>query len=272
MTHRIEPATSSTSAAPLHLPSLPLPPQVAFTANVGNDATTVRTDVAAIRADAAGGPPAARPPPPCRSPFDRLTVYYDIVGVPAASAGSLAARLAAAGSADRLKLLLRQRAGEARRLGSGAGWQLDVFGAAGDGHTCMCTCVVFISNRLVVTNDTARKRVPQATSAEIASSTAAGLGVEAVQVLDTALGGIAVPQPVAPAAPPQPAEASAAGAASAVGAPVAASTTSSGDSGSLSAGAIAGIALGAAAAAPVVFGEQIHLLYGDTTPRRTLQC
>jgi len=229
VTHRIEPATSSTSAAPLHLPSLPLPPQVAFTANVGNDATTVRTDVAAIRA-------------------------------------------AAAGSADRLKLLLRQRAGEARRLGSGAGWQLDVFGAAGDGHTCMCTCVVFISNRLVVTNDTARKRVPQATSAEIASSTAAGLGVEAVQVLDTALGGIAVPQPVAPAAPPQPAEASAAGAASAVGAPVAASTTSSGDSGSLSAGAIAGIALGAAAAAPVVFGEQIHLLYGDTTPRRTLQC
>ncbi len=271
MTHRIGPATSSTTAAPLHLPSLPLPPQVA-TANVSNDGATFRTDVAAIRADAAGGPPAARPPPPCRSPFDRLTVYYDIVGVPAASAGSLAARLAAAGSANRLKLLLRQRAGEARKLGSGAGWQLDVFGAAGDGHTCMCACVVSISNRLVVTSDVARKRVPQATSAATASSTAAGLGVETVQVLDTALGGIAVPQLVAPAAPPQPAEASAAGAASAVGAPVAASTTGSRDSGSLSAGAIAGIALSAAAAALVVCGKQLHLLDENTTPRRTLQC
>lgn len=145
MTHWIGPATSSTTAAPLHLPALPLPPQVAFTANVSNDAASVRTDVAAVRADSAGGPPAARPPPPFRSPFDRLTVYYDIVGVPAASAGSLAARLAAAGSADRLKLLLRQRAGEARKLGSGVGWQLDAFGAAGDSHTCMCAHVVFPS-------------------------------------------------------------------------------------------------------------------------------
>lgn len=124
----------------------------------------------------------------------------------------------------------------------------------------------------MVTSDVARQRVPQATSAEIAGSTAAGLGVEAVQVLDTILGGIAVPQLVAPAAPPQPAEASAAGATSAVGAPVAASTTGSGDSGSLSAGAIAGIALSAAATALVVCGKQLHLLDENTTPRRTLQC
>jgi len=65
---------------------------------------------------------------------------------------------------------------------------------------------------------------------KLQAHTAAGLGMETVQVLDTALGGIALPQPVAPAAPPQLAEASAAGAASAVGAPVAASTMGSGDS------------------------------------------